>query len=72
MKPSLKIIKLIINVIACIFTAIVPVPLMTIIWSVISILDWALNGEKIEKDEFFQILEPLKRCIYRIKTVWNE
>lgn len=75
MKLLLKIIKTSINLLVCILLIIIPVPLMLIVYSIVSILNWALTNEGIRKedlDDFIgDTLKPIKRCIDQIKTVWN-
>lgn len=59
----------------CILMIILPIPLMLIVYSIVSILDWALTNKEIKKedlDDFIgDTLGPIKRCIDQIKTVWN-
>lgn len=75
MKLLLKIIKTSINLLVCILLIIIPIPLMLIVYSIVSILNWALTNERIKKedlDDFIgDTLKPIKRCIDQIKTVWN-
>lgn len=75
MKLLLKIIKTSINLLVCILLIIIPIPLMLVVYSIVSILNWALTNERIKKedlDDFIgDTLKPIKRCIDQIKTVWN-
>lgn len=75
MKLLLKIIKTSINLLVCILLIIIPIPLMLVVYSTVSILNWALTNERIKKedlDDFIgDTLKPIKRCIDQIKTVWN-
>lgn len=75
MKLLLKIIKTSINLLACILLIIIPIPLMLIVYSIVSILNWALTNEGIRKEDLNDFigdtLKPIKRCIDQIKTVWN-
>lgn len=52
-----------------------PIPLMLIVYSIVSILNWALTNEEIRKEDLNDFigdtLKPIKRCIDQIKTVWN-
>lgn len=75
LKIILKIIKTSINLLACILLIIIPVPLMLIVYSIVSILNWALTNEEIKKEDLVDFigdtLKPIKSCIDQIKTVWN-
>lgn len=75
MRLLSKIIKTSINLLACILLIIIPIPLMLIVYSIVSILDWALTNKEIRKEDldYFisDTLRPIKRCIDQIKTVWN-
>lgn len=75
LKIILKIIKTSINLLACILLIIIPVPLMLIVYSIVSILNWALTNEEIKKEDLVDFigdtLKPIKSCIDQIKTTWN-
>lgn len=48
---------------------------MLIVYSIVSILNWALTNEEIKKEDLVDFigdtLKPIKSCIDQIKTTWN-